>query len=74
MRWIRMKDRGQNPLLIFQQRIIKIFADAMFAPVVTRFRTYGVSLDGAAQEYAEALFAFGPMKTWMKEALAPLGR
>jgi glutathione S-transferase len=39
-------------------------ADAMFAPVVSRFRTYGVSLSRGAQQYAEAV--------WMRPALASL--
>jgi glutathione S-transferase len=30
-------------------------ADAVFTPVATRFRTYGVSLSAAAQRYAEVL-------------------
>lgn len=32
-------------------------ADCMYFPVVTRFRTYGVSLPDFAQRYSEALFA-----------------
>ena len=29
-------------------------ADAMYAPVVLRFQTYGVTLAGAARDYADA--------------------
>ena len=32
-------------------------ADAMFAPVVFRLRTYGVALEGAAADYARAMLA-----------------
>lgn len=32
-------------------------ADCMFFPVATRFRTYGVALQGAARSYQEALFS-----------------
>ncbi len=32
-------------------------ADAMFAPVVSRFRTYGVALSAEAQRYADAVWA-----------------
>ena len=44
-------------------------ADAMYAPVATRFRTYGVGLDaygddGAAAEYAETLLAMPEMREW----------
>ena len=39
-------------------------ADAMFAPVATRFRTYGVALDPVVQAYVEALLALPPMRAW----------
>ena len=44
-------------------------ADAMYAPVASRFRTYGVSLadfgdDRTAVAYCEAIFALGPFKEW----------
>jgi glutathione S-transferase len=37
-------------------------ADAMFAPVVTRFRTFGVKLDSDAEAYCAAVMAYPPMK------------
>ena len=43
-------------------------ADAFFTPVATRFRTYGVSLDAAAQRYAEVLLANPGFRRW--DALA----
>lgn len=39
-------------------------ADAMYAPVVTRFNTYGVELHGAARAYADAILALPPMREW----------
>ncbi len=45
-------------------------ADAFYAPVVTRFRTYGVTLDGAARDYADAIFALPAMRRWLDEAAA----
>ena len=39
-------------------------ADAMYAPVATRFKTYGVELRGAAGSYAEAILALPPMVEW----------
>jgi glutathione S-transferase len=39
-------------------------ADAMYAPVVTRFNTYGVELHGAARAYADAILALPPMLEW----------
>lgn len=44
-------------------------ADAMFAPVVTRFRTYGVGLDDVAQDYCNAIFALPGFKEWEAAAL-----
>jgi glutathione S-transferase len=45
-------------------------ADAMYAPVVFRFRTYGVPLGGAAAAYAEALLADAAVREWTAAALA----
>jgi glutathione S-transferase len=40
-------------------------ADAMYAPVVSRFKTYGpVVLPPAAQEWAEMMFALPAMREW----------
>jgi glutathione S-transferase len=48
-------------------------ADAMYAPVASRFRTYLPDLgpygdDGTAQAYVEALFALPPMAEWERGA------
>ena len=48
-------------------------ADAMYAPVATRFRTYGVDLsrfgdDGTAPAYAEAILALPEMAEWTEGA------
>lgn len=43
-------------------------ADIMFAPVVTRFRTYGVELDPAAQAYANAVLEYPLMREWTEAA------
>ena len=45
-------------------------ADAMYAPVVTRFTTYGVALEGAARAYADAILALPPMREWFAAANA----
>jgi glutathione S-transferase len=42
--------------------------DAMFAPVVTRFRTYDVKLTGVARAYSDAVFAHPAMTGWLAEA------
>ena len=43
-------------------------ADAMFAPVVTRFRTFGVPLDSDAEAYCAAVMAWPAMKEWVEAA------
>lgn len=43
-------------------------ADAMFAPIVWRFNSYGVALEGALKEYSEAIQNFAPMKQWVTAA------
>ncbi len=43
-------------------------ADAMFAPVVTRFITYGVTLEGRANDYLNAAWALPALQEWVKAA------
>ncbi|HLJ19805.1 MAG TPA: glutathione S-transferase family protein [Stellaceae bacterium] len=43
-------------------------ADAMYAPVVSRFRTYKVELDAGAQAYCDAVWSFPPMQEWAAAA------
>lgn len=45
-------------------------ADAMFAPVCTRFRTYAVDLPPHLQAYCDAIFEWDLMKEWTAGALA----
>jgi len=45
-------------------------ADAMYAPVVTRFVTYGIALDEACQSYCKHIMALPAMKEWVAAALA----
>lgn len=47
-------------------------ADAMFAPVVWRFETYGVDLPRAARAYADAMLELPAMKEWAAGARAEL--
>jgi glutathione S-transferase len=43
-------------------------ADAMFAPVVTRFKTYSATLDADADAYCTAVLAQPAMKEWVDAA------
>jgi glutathione S-transferase len=45
-------------------------ADAMFAPVCTRFRTYSVDLDRRLAAYCETVFAWPLLLEWTEGALA----
>lgn len=45
-------------------------ADAMFAPVASRFRTYDVALDPVAQAYVDAVLSLPAMQAWARAALA----
>ncbi len=45
-------------------------ADCMYAPVVTRFLTYGVEIDDACRGYMDAIMAFPPMVAWHQAARA----
>jgi glutathione S-transferase len=43
-------------------------ADAMYAPVVSRFRTYKVELEAQAQAYADAVWALPALQEWLTAA------
>lgn len=43
-------------------------ADAMYAPVVLRFVTYGVALEGVGRAYADAILALPAMQEWLKSS------
>jgi glutathione S-transferase len=45
-------------------------ADAMFAPVATRFVTYDVPLGEQAAAYRDTIMAWPPMQEWIKAAKA----
>lgn len=45
-------------------------ADAMYAPVVSRFRTYGVELDAPDRAYCDAILALPAVQEWFEAAAA----
>jgi glutathione S-transferase len=45
-------------------------ADAMYAPVVTRFHTYDVSLDRVCADYCETILNLSDMLEWIEAAKA----
>ena len=45
-------------------------ADAFFAPVVSRFTTYGIAAAGPVRDYMDAVLALPAMQEWMRDARA----
>lgn len=43
-------------------------ADAMYAPVVSRFITYGLPLDAVSRAYCDAVWALPPVREWQEAA------
>lgn len=60
--WREIRERyGDGGNFLFGERSI---ADAMFAPTVSRFVTYGVPLDGPEGTWAEAITALPEYQEW----------
>ncbi|MFN7975979.1 MAG: glutathione S-transferase family protein [Acidobacteriota bacterium] len=60
----RARHAGEGPLLFGRFTI----ADAFYAPVATRFTTYGVDLDPVSTAYVEAIRALPAMAEWRAAA------
>lgn len=58
--WERLLGKYNGPFLFGQRSI----ADAMFAPVCTRLRTYKVTTPAFAQAYCDAVFADAAFREW----------
>ncbi|HUI27853.1 MAG TPA: glutathione S-transferase C-terminal domain-containing protein, partial [Candidatus Kryptonia bacterium] len=56
---------GKGPYLFGAQRTM---ADAMYAPVATRFLTYDVKLDADCAAYSARIMAMPEMKEWVEAA------
>jgi len=65
--WHDCLERFGGPFLFGAEPTL---ADAMFAPVCTRFYTYDVELDGPCADYMAAVRAWGPMVEWASAAAA----
>ena len=63
--WSDCLDTYGGPFLFGKKRSA---ADAIFAPVATRFQTYGVALPAACAAYRDAVLGMTEMKTWIAEA------
>jgi len=64
--WRGCRERyGAGGALLFGRFSV---ADAYYAPVVTRFQTYEVSLPPEAQAYCDAVLALGAVREWCEAA------
>jgi glutathione S-transferase len=65
--WAELRERfgGEGDYLCGPFGII----DAMYAPVVMRFRTYGVKLDATCTRYSEAVTTHPAVASWIARAL-----
>jgi glutathione S-transferase len=63
--WRECLDQWKGPYLFGKRPCM---ADAMYAPVCTRFVTYDVKLDGACAAYCKAIMALPAMQDWIAAA------
>ena len=66
--WTECLARYGGPFLFGAQRGM---AEAMYAPVVTRFLTYDIKLDEARTAYCKTIMAMPEMKEWVAAAKRP---
>ena len=64
--WTDCLTKSGGPFLFGKKRTM---ADAMYAPVVTRFATYDVKLDAQLSAYCKTIRAMPEMKEWTAAAL-----
>lgn len=62
--WSEALSRSSGPFLFGAFTL----ADCMYAPVVSRFRTYGISLDPMLEEYCARIFGLPAMRDWLAAA------
>jgi glutathione S-transferase len=65
--WRDCLAQSGGPFLFGERRTM---ADAMYAPVVTRFMTYDVKLEPALAAYADRIMAMPEMQEWIAAAKA----
>jgi glutathione S-transferase len=71
--WEKSLQKFDGPFLMGEFSIV----DAMYAPVVGRFQTYGVALEGRLKDYSERILQLPAVKAWYDGAnkedfIAPL--
>ena len=63
--WEQCLNAGGGPFLFGKKPCI---ADAFYAPVVSRFRTYSIPLSAAAQKYCDTVWAWPALQEWVAAA------
>jgi len=67
-------DLGRLPCALWQAGTIPVRrvlgADAMYAPVVHRLRTYAIPVKAEAQRYVDAMMALPAFQEWTRDGLA----
>jgi glutathione S-transferase len=63
--WRECLHTWKGPFLFGKQPAI---ADAMYAPVVTRFLSYDVAVGPVCQDYCKTIMNWAPMKEWIASA------
>jgi glutathione S-transferase len=61
----RRRSAGEGPFLFGSFTA----ADAMYAPVIHRFRTYAIEVTSPVQEYMDAMMALPAFRQWTEEGL-----
>ena len=64
--WTECLEKYGGPFLFGAPTI----ADAMFAPVCTRFLTYSVKISGPVKAYGDTIMAWAPMREWVDAAIS----
>jgi glutathione S-transferase len=64
--WTQQLEASGGPFLFGGFRV----ADAYFAPVCTRIRTYALPVPRPVADYVDRVFALPAMQAWVQEALA----
>jgi glutathione S-transferase len=63
--WRDCLETWKGPFLFGRHPTI---ADAMYAPVVTRFRSYDVAVGPVCQDYCDTIMAWPPMREWIADS------
>jgi glutathione S-transferase len=63
--WRDCLSTWKGPFLFGEKPTI---ADAMYAPVVTRFLSYDVAVDDLCKRYGDTIMDWAPMKAWVEDS------